>query len=204
MQFYGKSHGKMRGCGPRSQGGFRASWGEGRGGFGGARGGHRGAMGGEGRGGRRRLFDNGELRLVLLHLIAGAPRHGYDLIRAIEELSGGVYAPSPGVVYPTLTLLTDMGLIDEMANETPRKLFAVTEAGATHLAENAEAVAAAMAKLAALSARSERVDGMQVRRAMGNLREAVQIRLGRDDIDVATLHAVTALIDEAAQKIERL
>lgn len=161
-------------------------------------------MGGEGRGGRRRLFDNGELRLVLLHLIAGAPRHGYDLIRAIEELSGGVYAPSPGVVYPTLTLLTDMGLIDEMANETPRKLFAVTEAGATHLAENAEAVAAAMAKLAALSARSERVDGMQVRRAMGNLREAVQIRLGRDDIDVATLHAVTALIDEAAQKIERL
>ena len=158
---------------------------------------------GEG-GGRRRMFDGGELRLVLLKLIADQPRHGYDLIREIEALSGGSYAPSPGVVYPTLTLLQDMGLIDEVAAEGARKLFAITEAGSAHLAEHAEAVAAAMAKLAAISARSERTDGMQVRRAMGNLREAVQIRLGRDDVTVETLHTVTALIDEAAQKIERL
>ena len=63
--------------------------------------------------GRRRMFGSGELRLVLLKLIADEPRHGYDLIRAIEELTGGDYAPSPGVVYPTLTMLADMGLIEE-------------------------------------------------------------------------------------------
>ena len=90
-------------------------------------GGHRGARGGMRRplGGRarhwarprssaamaaaavaRRMFDGGELRLVLLKLIADEPRHGYDLIREIEELTGGAYAPSPGVVYPTLTCST--------------------------------------------------------------------------------------------------
>ena len=67
----------------------------------------------------RRMFESGELRLVLLKLIADEPRHGYDLIRAIEELTGGEYAPSPGVVYPTLTLLQDMGQIEEAAGEGP-------------------------------------------------------------------------------------
>lgn len=192
MFVYGKNHG----CGPR---GFYAIWGHG----GRHRWGHHGRGRGEG-GGRRRVFDSGELRLVLLKLIADQPRHGYDLIREIEALSGGAYAPSPGVVYPTLTLLQDMDLIEEGPSEGARKLFAVTETGTAHLADNAEAVEAALAKLAAMSERSERTDGMQVRRAMGNLREALQIRLSRDDVTVETLHAVTALIDEAAQKIERL
>ena len=76
-----------------------------------------------GRRGRRskRMFESGELRLVLLKLIADEPRHGYDLIRAIEDLTGGEYAPSPGVVYPTLTLLQDMGLIEEASGEGARK-----------------------------------------------------------------------------------
>ena len=85
-----------------------------------------GGEGGRG-GGRRRMFDSGELRLVLLKLIGDQPRHGYDLIRAIESLSGGAYAPSPGVIYPTLTLLADMGHIDETKGEGARKLFAITE-----------------------------------------------------------------------------
>lgn len=187
-----KQHGRNRG--PQ---GLHAMWGQG------GRQGRGFGPRGEGRG-RRRLFDNGELRLVLLKLIADSPRHGYDLIREIESLTGGSYAPSPGVVYPTLTLLLDMGLIAEAASDSARKLFAITDAGNGHLSENAGAVAAAMAKLSAMGERSERTDGMQIRRAMGNLREAIQIRLGRDDVSQDMLHAVTALIDEAAQKIERL
>src|SRR5271167_1535974 len=87
-------------------------------------------------GGRRRMFDGGELRLVLLKLIAEKPRHGYDLIRAIEERTGGGYAPSPGIVYPTLTMLSEMGLIDEQSAEGARKQFAVTPEGTAHLAEH--------------------------------------------------------------------
>src|SRR5205085_5536627 len=90
-----------------------------------------------GRHGRRsrRMFEGGELRLVLLKLIADEPRHGYDLIRAIEDLTGGEYAPSPGIIYPTLTLLQDMGLIEEAAGEGARKPFQATDEGRAHLEE---------------------------------------------------------------------
>ena len=81
---------------------------------------HRRRGGGSGR--SRRMFDGGELRLVLLKLIADAPRHGYDLIREIEAMTGGTYAPSPGVIYPTITLLDEMGFIEEQRSEGARSV----------------------------------------------------------------------------------
>lgn len=152
--------------------------------------------------GRRRLFDGGELRLVLLRLIGDQPRHGYDLIRAIEERTGGSYAPSPGVVYPTLTLLGDMGQIEETPSEGKRKLFAVTEEGQRVLEEKAEEIAALMARLDQLGEMRERTDSASIRRAMHNLKAVLLHRLR--DADVDTIHEAVALIDEAAQKIERL
>ncbi len=172
-------------------------WGHGRHGFGGRPG------RGEG-GGRRRLFDRSELQLVLLKLIEEQPRHGYDLIREIEDRSGGAYAPSPGVIYPTLTLLADMDLIEEAKSEGSRKLFAITHAGTVHLTEKTAEVEAAMAKLAEMGASREKTDGAPIRRAMGNLREVLQNRLSQRDVTVETLHEVAAILDEAAQKVERL
>ena len=162
-------------------------------------------FGGRGRGGgRRRLFEAGELRLVLLKLIADQPRHGYDLIRAVEELTGGSYAPSPGVVYPTLTMLEDMGLIDEEKAEGSRKLFSATDAGRAHLEERKEEVDALMSRLEALGAKRARGEGIPIGRAMGNLARVLAHRLAHDEIDRDLLHDVAAIIDEAAQKIERL
>ena len=157
-----------------------------------------------GRGRGRRMFDGGELRLVLLKLIADETRHGYELIRAIEELTGGAYAPSPGIVYPTLSLLDEMGLVAEQRSDDAKKRFAITDTGRAHLAENEAQVAALIARLTELGAHRERTDGAPIRRAMGNLRMAVQGRLGRGDLDDEKLHEVVALIDEVAQKIERL
>ena len=187
-----------RGCGPRGY----------RGGFGG-----RGfAMGwgldsarGEGGGRGRRMFDGGELRLVLLRLIADEPRHGYELIRAVEEMTGGAYAPSPGVVYPTLTLLDEMGLIEEQRSEGAKKRFAATDAGRAHLAESAEQVERLMERLKELGAERRRGDRAPVRRAMANLRHAVNDRLFHgEELSEEAAHQMAALIDEAAQKIERL
>ena len=159
---------------------------------------------GSGRGGgRRRMFDSGELRLVLLKLIADKPRHGYDLIRAIEERTGGAYAPSPGIVYPTLTLLTEMGLIGEQLAEGARKLFAVTPEGTANLEQNATEIAAMFERLDALGAMRERTGAVPVRRAMQNLRSVLIHRLG-EGLDKERLHEAVALIDEAARKIERL
>ncbi len=142
--------------------------------------------------------------MVLLKLIEEMPRHGYDLIREIEERTNGAYAPSPGVVYPTLTLLQDMDLVEEEKSEGARKRFAITQAGAAHLTEKTDEVEAAMAKLAEMGARRERTDGAPIRRAMGNLRQVLQDRLTRDDVTLETLHDVAELLDEVARKIERL
>ncbi len=188
-------HGR-HGCGPR---GMYAVWGQVGRGY--AMGHGRGARG-EG-GGRRRMFDGGELRLVLLKLIADTPRHGYDLIREIEERTGGAYAPSPGVIYPTLTLLDDMGLI-AAAVEGSKKQFTITEAGTTELAAKADEVAALFARLDELGATRAKTDGAPIRRAMGNLRAVLQNRLSEGDVTTDTLHEVAAILDEAAQRIERL
>lgn len=155
-------------------------------------------------GGRRRMFDGGELKLILLKLIEEQPRHGYDLIREIEARSGGAYAPSPGVVYPTLTMLDDMELIAEQKAEGAKKSFAITAAGGVHLANNAEQVEALFARLAQLASTQARTDGGPIRRAMGNLRAVLQNRMGAEDVDGETLHAVADILDEAARKIERL
>jgi len=150
------------------------------------------------------MFAGDELRLVLLKLIEEAPRHGYDLIREIEERTGGAYAPSPGVVYPTLTMLADMDLIAEQASDDAKKIFAITTAGQTHLTEREEEVEALMERLAAIGTMRARSQGSPVRRAMGNLRQVLQHRLGDGDVPQETLHAVAEIIDEAARKVERL
>jgi len=159
-----------------------------------------------GRRGRRarRIFESGELRLVLLKLIADEPRHGYDLIRAIEELTGGEYAPSPGVVYPTLTLLQDMGFIEEAAGEGPRKPFQVTDEGRAHLEERKEEVEALFERLSDLKPRAENMAGPAIGRAIKNLMSALSHRVGREGLNEELLHEIAAILDEAAQRIERV
>ena len=178
------------------RGGWGQGWGEDWGGGG----------GGWGRRGRRRMFDAGELRLVLLKLIADQPRHGYDLIRAIEEMTHGSYAPSPGVVYPTLTMLLDMGLIEEVKvkGEGARKAFAATAGGKAHLAEKADEVAGLLERLEGVGSDQRKAGGAPIRRAVGNLLAALWHRATREDMDEARLHEIAAILDEAAGKIERL
>jgi len=152
----------------------------------------------------RRMFEGGELRLVLLKLIADEPRHGYDLIRAIEQLTGGEYAPSPGVVYPTLTLLQDMGFIEEAAGEGARKPFQVTDEGRQHLDERSEEVEALFERLSDLAPEQGNSAGPAIGRAVRNLMTALSHRIGRDGLDDELLHEIAAILDEAAQRIERV
>ena len=160
--------------------------------------------GGGGRRGRRGMFKPGELRLVLLKLIADQPRHGYDLIRAIEDLTGGAYAPSPGVVYPTLTMLQDMGLIEEASAEGARKAFAATDEGRAELDAKADEVAALFERLGEMAPDRQRHGAPPIKRAVANLLSALWHRVAQDEVDEAKLHEIAAILDEAAQKIERL
>jgi DNA-binding PadR family transcriptional regulator len=94
-----------------------------------------------------RMLASGDLRLVALYLIEQQPRHGYDLIKAVEERSGGFYAPSPGVVYPALTFLEEAGYVTSAADGN-KKLYTITDAGRAHLADNREAIEGTLAFLA--------------------------------------------------------
>lgn len=194
------------GCGDRSDAAVRMAMSFGRGfgrGFGGGNWSFDWDGAPPGRG-RRRMFESGELRLVLLKLIADQPRHGYDLIRAIEEMTGGRYAPSPGVVYPTLTMLQDMGLIEEAATEGSRKAFAATADGRAHLEEKRDEVDELFERLGAMGHDQRKAGGAPIKRAVGNLLSALWHRATREDADEATIHEIAAILDEAAQKIERL
>ncbi len=165
-------------------------------------------MGGRGhgqrRGGRRRMYDGAELRLVLLHLIAEEQRHGYDLIRAIETLSGGAYAPSPGMVYPALSFLEDAGQIEALEANGARKAFAITDQGQEELNASAASIPGLLARLATLASEKERLDAAPIMRAMDNVKAALRARLNADNATKDMVHDIAAILDDATQKIERL
>lgn len=104
-----------------------------------------GNMGGNFRIGR--MLASGDLRLVALYLIEKQPRHGYDLIKAIEEQSVGFYSPSPGIVYPALTYLEEAGYVTSQVDGN-KKLYTITDEGRAHLADNREAIESTLSFLA--------------------------------------------------------
>jgi DNA-binding PadR family transcriptional regulator len=123
-------HSEFRRCdgrGRRGWQGFEAEFGAIFGGGGPRR---RGPFGGG------RMFDQGDLKLVILRLLDEKPRHGYEIIKELEERSSGRYTPSAGAIYPTLTMLEDLGYAAATLEEGNRKVYAITEAGRAHLAEN--------------------------------------------------------------------
>ena len=147
-----------------------------------------------------RMFGAGDLRYVILQQIAEKPSHGYEIIKSIQERLGGAYAPSPGVVYPMLTMLEEMGHAT-VVSEGSRKLYTITEEGSKSLAEN-------KAMVDALFARMDRVRGeqstdrpQQIERAVENFRMALRMKTG--PLTIEQIHAITDIIDAAAKQIER-
>ena len=196
-------HGEGRGHGLF---GGRGGSGRGDGPSGSQSGGRHNGVGHNGGGRRGKRFASEELRLMVLGLLETEPQHGYQLIRNFAEKSGDAYSPSPGVLYPLLTLLADMGLVEEAAREGSgsRRSFALNDAGKAEIDAKRESVDAAFAKLASLAGDAARIDPAPVRRAMHNLRNVMIERLRRDGTTEQTMFDAVALIDAAAQQIERL
>jgi DNA-binding PadR family transcriptional regulator len=172
-------------------------------GFGGGR------RGGFGEGGEdlmraRRMLAQGDLRLLALALIAEAPRHGYEIIKLLEEKTADWYSPSPGIVYPTLTYLEEAGYVTA-STEGSKKLYTITDEGRTYLQSNRELVDVVLARLSALGERvnrwrrSERGERGErnslpplVEAAFNHLRETVGKRLENDADDESRLVEILA------------
>ena len=153
----------------------------------------------------RRLLDYGELRLLLLAMIAVRPSHGYELIKTIEERFAGSYSPSPGVIYPTLAWLDDMGYARIEAEEGGRKRYAITQEGEAFLIANREAADELLARPGAAGEGEGRGRGVPapVVRAMQNLKLALRLRFKRGELDAAAAQTIAAALDAAAQAVER-
>lgn len=158
-----------------------------------------GGMGGRFRGGR--VFGHGDLKLILLALIAEQPRHGYELIRTIEEMFDGAYAPSPGAVYPTLTLLEELGHAS-VQSEEGKKLYTITAEGKAFLAENKDAVDAVTARMQETAKMFARAAApMALREAMHSLKRALFMHGGPWNAE--EVKRIGEIIRKAAEEIAK-
>ena len=158
-----------------------------------------------GRGGLGRFFAHGDLRLVILNLIAEKPRHGYEIIKAIEDQVGGAYSPSPGVIYPTLTLLEELGYVTVQASaDGAKKLHEITAEGKAFLSANRDALEPLLARMAEASRAAGDGPAPQILRAMENLKLALRLRLVRGPLSAEQATAVAAALDAATVAVEKI
>jgi DNA-binding PadR family transcriptional regulator len=190
-------HGERPSCGEqkdfRGRGGFWGDrgegWGRGRGRFGGEFGG--------------RMFDGGELRLVILSYIAEKPSHGYEIIKGIEEQMGGAYVPSAGVVYPTLSLLEDEGFATVNV-QGGKKLYSITDAGRTELEANKTRINDLLGRIRNVGDAFDRGRKPEVFRAMKNFKMALKYKFAQGTLTAEQVNRIAAIIDNAAKEIESI
>jgi DNA-binding PadR family transcriptional regulator len=149
-----------------------------------------------------RMFDGGELRLVILALVAEKARYGYEIIKELGERVGDDYSPSPGVVYPTLTMLEEMGYAQASQDPQGRKLYGLTPEGEKILADNKAQIDAIFARFGGRDD-SRGAGFISVKRAMLNLRAALQLRLRGRDASPEQIQAIVDALDAAAKTVER-
>src|SRR5215210_6124707 len=147
------------------------------------------------RGGR--MFEQGDLRYVVLRLLEEKPRHGYEIIKALEERFGGAYAPSPGAVYPTLQLLEDLGYTRIVPGEEGKKVYEITDAGRAHLAENQVTVDNIFERISKLVGHFLDEPMSEVHAAFRNVGKATYGRATGAVHDPELLKRITLILDRA-------
>jgi DNA-binding PadR family transcriptional regulator len=189
-----------RGEGPEGEfgSGFERGFGGFEGGFGGRHGFGRGFAGG-----RERMFDAGEIRLVILRLLSGEPSYGYQLIKTMEARLGGGYTPSAGVVYPTLTMLEEEGLI-AAAETSGKKVYSVTEEGQKYLEENKERVGRLFERLEETGRGFRRGRAPELMKAFMDLRGAVMSKVWRKSASPEQIKKIAEAIHAAADAIDKI
>ncbi|WP_065356098.1 PadR family transcriptional regulator [Kluyvera georgiana] len=156
-------------------------------------------------GGRRqRFFGHGELRLVLLSILKDNASHGYELIKAIESLTQGNYTPSPGVIYPSLDLLQDQGLITVQEEGGGRKRIAITVEGTRTLEENRDQLEQIQARIKARMVGHELRKNPQMKRAIDNFKAVLDLKVNQGEVSDAQLKQIIGVIDRAALEISQL
>ena len=157
----------------------------------------------QGEGGRERMFEQGDVKLLVLSLLRERPHHGYEIIKEIQELAGGEYSPSPGVIYPTLTLLEEMGLAEALEAQGGKKQYRTTSAGEAQVEEQRATLERIRARLGSAGTLAHARHAPELQRSMQNFKMALRLRLSQGEPNAETLRRVADIIDRAAVDIER-
>ncbi len=152
---------------------------------------------------RGRPFNYGEFRLLALAMIGEEPRHGYELMKAVEERMGGSYTPSAGVTYPTLSWLEDMGYTSAEADQAGRKRYRITPEGKAFLTANRAAVDELLGKIGKAGAGRFAGVPAPILRGMENLKLALRLRMRGGEFSQSTVESIAAALDAAAHAVER-
>ncbi len=153
---------------------------------------------------RGRVFEQGDLKYVVLQLLAEKPRHGYEIIKELEDRFGGTYAPSAGTVYPTLALLEDMGFASVTQAEGGKKVYSITPDGSRYLEENRDAVDDIFERISELGASVFSDAMVEVNKAFGRLARVTYTTAPWHSKDSQVMEAIRKAIDDAARQIEEL
>src|SRR6266567_2983849 len=151
-----------------------------------------------------RMFDQGHLKFVILRLLDEKPRHGYEIIKEIEERFGGMYSPSPGTVYPTLTMLEDLGYARARPEEGGKKIYEITDEGRKHLAENSTTVNDIFDRIAAFVQGFTEAPMTELNQEFRRLARATYSTATGHIRDKEKLAALKAIIERAAGEVEAL
>lgn len=199
----GEAHGERQEHGCGHEFGERAFGERGFGGPGFGRGfGHRGFWRGFGGGGRERLFDGGDIKLVILKLLSEQPSYGYQLMKTMEERLAGGYSPSAGVIYPTLTMLEEEGLITAGSSEGNKKVYSVTGQGLEFLEANKERLGELFMRLEEAGEEFRRGRSPELMKAFMNLRGAIGARLIRGNATPEQIQKLAEIVNQAAKAID--
>lgn len=151
-----------------------------------------------------RVFEQGDLKYVILRLLEEKPRHGYEVIKELEDRFGGAYSPSPGTVYPTLTMLEDIGYAKASTDEGGRKVYSITDAGRAYLAEHSATVDSIFERIARFVEGFFDEPMMDVNHAFRRLGRAAYAQASRNVADAERLTRIREVLDRAATEIDQL
>ena len=172
-------------------------------GFGGRGGGGWGRGGAGFGGGRERLFEAGDVKLVILKLLSEQPSYGYQLIKTMEQRLSGGYTPSAGVIYPTLTMLEEEGLASA-SSENNKKVYSVTPEGMEYLQAHNGRLEELFARLDEKGRGFERGRSPEIMKAFMRLRGAVQARVFRENVTREQIGKIAEAIHAAAKAIDEV
>lgn len=153
---------------------------------------------------RKRLFETGEMKLLVLHFISQQPKYSYDIIKDVATLVGGNYKPSTGTIYPTLNYLEEQQYIRAELNAEDRKQYCITESGIQYLSDEQATIEKILTRFDTRKQIQNNEQYLDIKRAMENLKVSLRLKIQHSELSQEQVSEIATQIDQAAVNIARL